>query len=145
MHTYLFRSMFVFVGVLAIVTSIACEAARSPAAPTEPAVATSADAEQPASAAARAPDAPMTGVIPVAVARGSLDIASRYDATLNIGSRDPARFSWKGQLSDGWSPFDRIDVGVPGRPVSIDAMWVGLSLDHTSLTWGKTTYTRIGG
>jgi hypothetical protein len=45
-------------------------------------------------------------VVPVAITRGSLDIASRYDAKLSVGSHDPARFYWRGQLYEGWNPAD---------------------------------------
>jgi hypothetical protein len=109
---------------------VACQG-RSPAAP------------EPASAATTA--AHIQGDASVVIARGSLDITSRTEERLNIGSHDPERFSWKGELTEGRNPLELIDVGVPGATVSIAGQWAGVSLSFTTLTWGKTTYSRVGG
>jgi len=130
------RSIGLFLVMSAGFASVGCEAARAPAAPSE-----AAELSSPAVVTG----VPTSGVVPVAIARGSLDIASRYDAKLSVGSHDPARLSWRGQLYDGWTPFDRMTVGVPGATEPVDAMWIGLALNSTTLRWGKTTYAHIGG
>jgi hypothetical protein len=137
------------VSVLVSIGALGCEAAKAPTAPTtitdsqNAATATTA-APVTVIAASTKPDVPASGIVAVPIAHGSLDISTRYDAALNIGSNDPTQFSWKGQLVEGWSPFDRLDVGIPGRTVPADANWVGLSLSGTTVKWGKTTYTRVG-
>ena len=132
--------------MVAAMAFVGCDAARGPAAPSDaPDLSGPAGVgESPASVAA-ASRVPPSGVVPVTIARGALEIASRYDARLNIGSHDPARFSWKGQLYEGWNPFDTMAVGVPGAVTPVDAMWIGLALNSTTVTWDKTSYTHIGG
>ena len=112
----------------AVLTVVGCEAGGSPVAPRAAGVAASrVEGDQ----------------LRVDVDRGSLDITSRTDERLNIGSHGP-RFSWKGELTEGANPLDLLDVGVPGATVSINGTWSGDSLRFTTLVCDKVTYTDVG-
>ena len=69
----------------AALSLLGCEAGRSPAAP-----------EAAGAAASRVEGDQLR----VEVDRGALDITSRTDERLNIGSHGP-KFSWKGELTEG--------------------------------------------
>ncbi len=132
------RARSEWTGLLAIVaalTLVGCEAGRSPVTP-EPEISNT--------AAARAEGG--ADPMQVVIERGSLDITGRYDNKLNIGTSDPARFSWKGELTEGNNPIARVTIGVPGEAALIEGSWSGGELSNTLVTWGKKqTFAQAGG
>ena len=121
--------------VLVAAMSAGCDAARPPAAPTPKNAATEFVALSKA-------DVPATGVFAVPIEKGTLEISGWYSAVLDVESKTPARFSWKGNVYDGGSPYGI--YGAPGETVSIVSAWVGSSLTGTTMTWGQTVFTDIG-